>query len=726
MSSASDFIIENGILKKYVGPGGDVIIPEGVTSIGDKAFYRSSIGLKSVTILTGVTSIGEYAFYKCMYLTSVTIPDSVTSIGTMAFYGCSSLTAVTIQDLAAWCQIKYADENSNPLSRARNLYIDNGLITNLVIPESVTEIGSRTFSNCESLTSVTIPASVKIIGSHALSNCKSLKSVVLPESVELIGSRAFWNCGPVQFKGSEKALALLNRSFFAIENGGLQYDGPGGDVVIPEGVTRIGNRAFSWCSNLISVTIPDSVTSIGDEAFYGCSGLTSVTIPDSVTSIGGSAFYGCKSLASVTIPENVTEIGQCAFSRCGGLTKVRIPDSVSTIGMDAFDRETALLIRDISRLPAPLRPNAVVGFAENGGTRETPEYEVHAKYIKTNAAKLVSLAMEHPALLSLMCREKLITPKNMELYVNASQKTGNAELIAMMLDYQANKISTKQKENLEKRKEKEQDTIIDRTIARQDQEGIEGLNIAVTSRLETFDNRDALKAFLLEKGAKLTSSLTSKVDYLIMTDRKSDTAKASKAQELGIEIIEERCFNELAGRVFDIHGSKLQKYCGTATEVIIPDAITEIGEKAFYKYSGLTRVIIPEGVIMIGDMAFSHCGSLTSASLPQTLTEIGGWAFHECFKLTDVTIPERVTRIEYKAFSWCSSLTSITLPVSLATIGGEAFCGCSGLTRMTIPASVTSIGSEAFSHCPKLTIHAPAGSYAEQYAKKHNIPFVAE
>jgi len=128
-------------------------------------------------------------------------------------------------------------------------------------------------------------------------------------------------------------------------------------ITIPDSVTSIGERTFSHCSSLTSITIPDSVTSIGENAFSYCSSLTTITIPDSVTSIGDSAFSGCSSLTSITIPDSVTSIGDSAFSYCSSLTSITIPDSVTSIGEYAF--------HDCSKLTSITIPNSVTSIGDS-------------------------------------------------------------------------------------------------------------------------------------------------------------------------------------------------------------------------------------------------------------------------------------------------------------------------------------------------------------------------
>ena len=242
-------------------------------------------------------------------------------------------------------------------------YLSNSAATNsnsdaysgiIVIPDTVTYNGvtyyvggidSQAFRNCRGLRNIVVPNTVTSIGSEAFKNC-GLKSITIPNTVTSIAYSTFEDCSSLT------------------------------SVTIPNSVTSIGNSAFRDCSGLTSVTIPNSLTSIGGLAFAYCYRLTSVTIPNSVTSIGSSAFSECSSLTNVrvpvtdysafcnnsivsliksniekpiilidendneikdySIPEDVTSIGSYAFCNCSGLTSVTIPNSVTSIGHSAF------------------------------------------------------------------------------------------------------------------------------------------------------------------------------------------------------------------------------------------------------------------------------------------------------------------------------------------------------------------------------------------------------
>ena len=453
----SDFQIENGVLVKYTGNGGDVVIPEGVTSIGDWAFYECS-SLTSVTIPDGVTSIEDDAFRYCENLTSVTISDSVTSIGDRAFSSCSSLSSVTI-------------------------------------PDSVTSIGDGAFSGCDDLAD----DSGLVIIRNVLHHCK--------ESMT--------------------------------------------SVTIPDGVTSIGDSAFEECRNLKNVTIPDSVTSIGNFAFRECRSLRSVTIPNGVTSIGESAFESCVKLMSVTIPDSVTSIEDFLFNECKKLNDFTCPSTFAEELQYILPKTKTpiiLHIPDISGVSTKFRPGAAVGFAEDNRDCADENGKKYAKYIKANAVKLVGLAIEHPALLYLMLREKLIAAKDLEAVTNAVQESGNTELMAAMLEYGNSSVSEKDKAKAKAKKEERETNVTSFVFDAEKLEALNGKTFVVTGKLKTFVSRDELKECLTTCGAVLTETLAEGVDYLITNTPNSGTAKNKRAVELGIKRITEDEFNEMIGR----------------------------------------------------------------------------------------------------------------------------------------------------------------------------------
>ena len=350
----------------YTTTDGNVLVLNNNAEFNVSVVSNTYINGKGVIRFDGdLTEIGVESFYNCSTLSTVHLPKSLKKSGHLAFGECWNLTGVYIYDLAAWCNIDFENLatdtiyfDANPLCYARDLYLNGELVTDLVIPEGVSEVKLIAFVGCNSITSVTIPDSVTSIDSCAFYECKNLAKVTIGDSVTTIGDYVFCLCGSLTdvtipdsvttigdyaFGWCDSLTSVtIGDSVITIGDYAFYWCSSLTSVTIPDSVTTIGEGSFYYCSSLTSVTIPDSVTTIGDSVFLGCSSLTSVTIGDSVTTIGGYAFYECSSLTSVTIPNSVTTIGDYAFYECSSLTSVTIPDSVTSIGDYAFYKCSSL------------------------------------------------------------------------------------------------------------------------------------------------------------------------------------------------------------------------------------------------------------------------------------------------------------------------------------------------------------------------------------------------
>ncbi len=363
----SDFTYTASTIVKYTGTDVTVHIPAyiggvAVTTIGESAFAgRASI--TSVHIPDSVTHIGEEAFRDCEFLADVNIPAGLISVGTNAFLFCSKITGIlTIpagftDSCSAFTAHRYVGIEvaaGNPRYHASgNCLIDTAAktlvmgCTNSVIPVdgSVTSIGNSAFTNCHDMTSVIIPDGVTRIGDAAFRNCSNLASITIPASVTQISENAFQQCYDINDVYITDMQAWVNIKFGGNESNPLANATDGNlylnnqlitRLVIPDGVTSIGNYAFNGCGSIESVVIPDSVTRIESRAFYRCGGLRSIDIAAGVKTIGDNAFEQCSRLAKITLSDGVESIGNSAFSHCTALNVITLPKSIIVLGDAMF------------------------------------------------------------------------------------------------------------------------------------------------------------------------------------------------------------------------------------------------------------------------------------------------------------------------------------------------------------------------------------------------------
>lgn len=373
---SENFVIENGVLTAYNGWQKHVVIPDGVTTIGEKAFYndpyRSNIytvtmpdsvtaiessafynlgNLVKVNFSSNLEKIGQQAFRSCVNLTSVNLRNCPVSIERYAFYNCSMLSALNLGNASklGYCsfqncfslkclQIPSSITTCDSGDYQYGAFAGCKNLSSVTFSEGITSIPQYLFSGCEGIYSIVIPDGVLSIGDYAFSSCENLSSVSFPRSLREIGKYAFQFCCNLKSVNLPYGLESIKASAF---RGCISMS----DISIPDTVMLLARYAFRGCTSLVSVTLSKSLKCIGYGAFRDCSALTCIEIPAKVTKVDESIsgdyfcygpFFGCKNLKSITFEEGTTAIAPELFGGCEGLEFVAIPSGVDTIGRGAF------------------------------------------------------------------------------------------------------------------------------------------------------------------------------------------------------------------------------------------------------------------------------------------------------------------------------------------------------------------------------------------------------
>ena len=626
-SADSGFEITGGVLTKYTGPGGDVVIPDGVTEIGSNAFENCK-ALTSIVIPDSVTKIGEGAFSGCTGLKEVTVPDGVTSIEDYVFYHCEALERVSL-------------------------------------PKGIVSIGHSSFEYCLKLTDIQLPSGLKSIDNSAFWACRSLVKLTLPQSLETIGYTSFGKCSamnPLQVPETLKSIGAIGPeaprfccetgtdaayviskastyNYFCEDglmlrytfdskgepDGGLvlnDYVGAKKEVLIPSDVTSINNEdIFKDRTDLVAIRFQGN-TRVSTSYFTGCTAV--IQCPAGYS----NAVYLLQQQASSQL-NIATYTGSTLMCYAGSLTKLKLQnDWIYGIAADAFNGSSS----DADSLETIILPAYLQNLLDGTFSDLDNLKEI---YFGDQLSQIGE-----------KCFGERTAGELPKLYCTAGTKTA-------------------------------------RTLSNA------GYTF-LTPHVHTIVIQPAVEATYTETG-KTEGSYCSgcgevftaqedvpalgEKDFTFTTDDTGATVTGYTGENADVQLP-----SALGGKPVVAIDANAFNGNETITSVTMPDSVTRLERNTFSDCSDLQSVILPKALESLPWGIFSGCQKLTDVSLPVGLKTMEGYAFKDCGSLREITLPEGLQSIEMGAFWDCRSLTSVTLPASLESMETGAFGGCTSLT----------------------------------------------
>ena len=645
------------ILIEYSGEEENIVIPEGITAIKAGLFANNGT-IVSVTLPTTLKEIGESAFESCGRLVSVKIPAGVTDINDFTFAYCERLESVelpstlkTIGEHAFYCCYK---------------------LTGVVLPNGLTTIGQNAFghigNNVNRADMIIIPESVTKIGENAFEYCDNL-TIYASAAERPSGWHKSWNGfnSPCEVVWNLKKFVEDGQFSYAEFNDGskvlLGYSGDEAHIVIPEGITAIGNGVFDDNDTIVSVILPTSLEKIGENAFANCGNLTSINICALVNTIEANAFYNCHKLSGIVLPEGLITIGQNAFWQVGTSAPadvIVIPASVTDIGENAFEYCHRLTVY----ASAAEKPS---GWHKNWNGVNSPCKVLwnFSRFITEGGVKYIELndGSKH--------------------VVEYDNETANVTILSGVTTIPSGIFSDSKV--LESIVLPEGVTLIEAS-AFANCENLSTVKLPTTLKEignSAFENCDSIEEI------RMPDALTSLGEFAFANCDNLELIVFSK----GLRTLPLGCFRD----------------CIALETVVIPEGITAIGNEVFSNCNNIVSVSLPTTLREIGESAFADCRHLSSIRIPEGIVDIKDYTFACCERLESVVLPSTLKTIGKEAFIGCYMLLNVVLPDGLTTIDEAAFqhlgVNASVNDIIIIPASVTSMGNRVFDYCYRLTVY---------------------
>ena len=724
----------------------------------------------SVVVEEGITSLGDYAFYCFYSLTEVTLPDGLERIGESAFGYCESLAT-------------------------------------LVLPDSVTVIGVNAFSSCTALRELTVPAGVTEIGYSAFYSC-SVESITVAEGnadyQSADGVLYSADMSKLIFYPAQKTDTAFTvpETVTYIEDYAFAYNTYLTAVSIPDCVSYVGIGAFLSCSALTEVNIPADMQILSANTFNGCTSLESFTVPAHITRIDNGAFFGCESLMQLTILNPSCNIwwGEEECEYPANVTVYGYDGSTAQIGAEANNLTFVSLgtaPEDPTDPEEPTDPDVPIegpttasgtagdsvtwtldsdGLLTVSGVGEIRQGADYSRF----SEEIISIVVENGITL---LGSGVFSSLNNVTTVSLPESVTTIGAYAFAYCYSLAQINIPDAVTFIGNNAFTQSDVLEQVSI--------PANVTEVAP-DAFSQCNSLQSINVDAENENYASVDGVLYNKDVTRLFAYPAGKTDASFVIPDGVTEIVANAFIGADFasvtipnsvGYIGGASFAHCYSLTQVDIPASVTQIGQSAFEccysllnifvdsenKYyesvDGVLRNVdgtllaypagrqqtaytVPDGTAKIADSAFSNCSSLESVVLPDGVVSIGEYAFHNCRYLTSVNIPDGVTSLGYCCFDYCEKLANISLPDSVTEIGSRAFSRCFALTSITVPQNVTRIEYGTFEECDALAsitvlnpncyieeydlaipVHAAIygydGSTAQAYAESYDRTFVS-